>query len=131
MTKGVYAGPDIMSMMMVYAGPAQMQNGGSTQSFAQFMLAYAGPQPNGQTIGNTMEMMRQGGIRPQPREGTYCFCPECGKLATLNFCPDCGTPLKDQPRYRDCPDCGTRLDAGSKFCHECGKLHNTGENMMA
>ena len=130
MMKGVYAGPHDMSMMMVYAGPVQMQNGGRGQDFAQFMSAYAGPQFNGPVPGS-MAMMLQGGINPQPRQGTYCFCPECGAVAKLKFCPECGTPLKDAQRYRDCSGCGARISADAKFCHECGKPTDSEKTMMA
>ena len=113
MMKGVYAGPDAMSMMMVYAGPA----------------------PDGTIQGGMAAKMRQGGINPQPtpqpREETYCFCPTCGAMCTLIYCPECGTMLKDVQRYRDCSGCGARINADAKFCHECGKPAGSGNTMMA
>ena len=131
MMKGVYAGPDAMSMMMVYAGPVQMQNRGGGLDFAQFMSAYAGPAPDGTIQGSMAAMMRQGGINPQPREETYCFCPTCGAMCTLIYCPECGTTLKDVQRYKDCSGCGARINADAKFCHECGKPAGSGKTMMA
>lgn len=45
-------------------------------------------------------------------------CTKCGKPlnAGAKFCPECGTPV-----HFYCPECGTTLAAGSKFCPECGK----------
>ena len=135
MMKGVYAGPDAMSMMMVYAGPVQMQNRGGGLDFAQFMSAYAGPAPDGTIQGSMAAMMRQGGInpqpKPQPRKETYCFCPACGALCTLIYCPECGTLLKDVQRYKDCRGCGARLVAAAKFCSECGSAQPSDDMMKA
>ena len=110
-----YAGPDmrqqpVMMMQGVYAGPSILYN----------MM-----QDNGPEIGSAI----QAGMI---LAGLYCFCPGCGEKAKAEkFCRQCGTPLKEVKMYRDCPDCGTRLDAGDKFCGNCGKKLDPQETLMA
>ena len=134
---------DANSMMMAYAGPAQMnQNLLKAVDSNLMFTAYAGPQmPN---LANQMWMQGvyagpQGAFSPMMKapddkketacEGIYCFCPTCGTkfMVGTKFCSECGMVLKDVQRYRDCPDCGTRLYAEEKFCRECGKKQDTEE----
>ena len=141
---------DENSMLMAYAGPAQMNQNLLKKALAVnsnlMFTAYAGPQmPN---LANQMWMQGvyagpQGAFSPMMKapddkketacEGIYCFCPTCGTkfMVGTKFCSECGMVLKDVQRYRDCPDCGTRLYAEEKFCRECGKKQDTQETGQA
>ena len=45
-------------------------------------------------------------------------CPHCGaKAGPGKFCQECGKPLRPAT---ECAKCGAKLDAGAKFCGECG-----------
>jgi hypothetical protein len=45
-------------------------------------------------------------------------CPHCGAHAQgSKFCPECGKPLQSKS---ECPSCYAHLEAGVKFCGECG-----------
>lgn len=45
-------------------------------------------------------------------------CPHCGAHAQgSKFCPECGKPLQSKT---ECPSCHAHLEAGAKFCGECG-----------
>lgn len=45
-------------------------------------------------------------------------CPHCGaKVSGGKFCPECGKPLAAE---KFCTNCGARMDAGARFCGECG-----------
>ena len=49
------------------------------------------------------------------------YCSECGNEieAGFKFCPECGK--KNIVRPTSCPDCGAKLKEKFKFCPECGK----------
>jgi predicted amidophosphoribosyltransferase len=50
-------------------------------------------------------------------ETKQTICPECGKPAGEGkFCVNCGASLS----LVKCPKCGAKLQAGTKFCGECG-----------
>ena len=50
-------------------------------------------------------------------ESKQTMCPQCGKPASAGkFCNHCGAPMS----MTACPKCGSKLQAGSKFCPECG-----------
>ena len=55
--------------------------------------------------------------KPQPIDDEW-VC-SCGKKNTGKFCSECG-----KPRNLKCPNCGKELDAGAKFCPECGTRIN-------
>ncbi len=45
-------------------------------------------------------------------------CPHCGaKVGSGKFCPECGKPLTAE---KLCKKCGAKMEAGAKFCGECG-----------
>ena len=45
-------------------------------------------------------------------------CPHCGaKVGSGKFCPECGKPLAAE---KLCKKCGAKMEAGAKFCGECG-----------
>lgn len=46
-------------------------------------------------------------------------CPSCHYKvnAGVKFCPNCGTKI---PTLRFCPNCGKPINPDSKFCQECG-----------
>jgi ribosomal protein L32 len=45
-------------------------------------------------------------------------CPHCGaKVSSGKFCPECGKPLATE---KLCTNCGAKIDAGARFCGECG-----------
>jgi len=50
-------------------------------------------------------------------------CPKCGTLvdAGTKFCPQCGAPLTEPAAPTNCPKCGAKLPAGAKFCPACGE----------
>ncbi len=49
------------------------------------------------------------------------ICTKCNKKWPKGkFCEDCGGPLKDEVQELLCPSCKTKLNAGAKFCPECG-----------
>lgn len=50
-------------------------------------------------------------------ETKQTICPECGKPAGEGkFCVNCGASIS----LVKCPKCGAKLQAGVKFCGECG-----------
>jgi hypothetical protein len=50
-------------------------------------------------------------------EQRQTMCPQCGKPAGEGkFCNNCGAPLT----LTKCPQCGASLNAGARFCGECG-----------
>jgi hypothetical protein len=50
-------------------------------------------------------------------ESKQTICPGCGRPAGEGkFCVNCGTSLT----LVKCPKCGAKLQAGTKFCGECG-----------
>ena len=68
--------PNQPPMMMVYAGPQQMSNGGFMNMFQQQMQ----PQKR----------------EPEPGRAVVGYCHDCGTplYARSKFCPECGTQLK-------------------------------------
>jgi hypothetical protein len=44
-------------------------------------------------------------------------CPNCRTESEGRFCPSCGTPLAGS----QCPSCKAPLQAGARFCTQCGK----------
>lgn len=44
-------------------------------------------------------------------------CPTCGAENAGNFCANCGTK---KPTASFCPECGTKVEAGQRFCSNCG-----------
>ena len=46
-------------------------------------------------------------------------CPNCGQPveAGMKFCGECGTPI---PQVKKCPQCGMELPPAAKFCFGCG-----------
>ena len=57
-------------------------------------------------------------VAPQPT-GAFA-CPDCGTQlqAGAKFCFNCGKKIEPA---NVCPDCGTALPAGAKFCFNCGR----------
>jgi hypothetical protein len=55
--------------------------------------------------------------------GAVCPNPGCGYQYTgsLKFCPQCGTPLGGALKPANCTKCGSPLQAGTKFCSDCGE----------
>jgi predicted amidophosphoribosyltransferase len=50
-------------------------------------------------------------------EQRQTMCPQCGKPAGEGkFCNNCGAPLS----LTKCPRCGAAINAGARFCGECG-----------
>jgi predicted amidophosphoribosyltransferase len=50
-------------------------------------------------------------------EQRQTLCPKCGKPAGEGkFCNNCGAPLA----LTKCPQCGVSINAGARFCGECG-----------
>ncbi len=50
-------------------------------------------------------------------ESKQTLCPQCNKPASAGkFCNHCGAVLT----LPECPKCGAKVQAGSKFCPECG-----------
>ena len=45
------------------------------------------------------------------------FCPKCGARTNGKFCSECGTTLAPKAK---CPKCSAEVQAGAKFCPECG-----------
>ncbi|HET9064189.1 MAG TPA: hypothetical protein VFN22_00010 [Gemmatimonadales bacterium] len=43
-------------------------------------------------------------------------CPHCGQMANGDFCSHCGAPQGETT----CRGCGARLEAGVRFCRDCG-----------
>lgn len=49
------------------------------------------------------------------------ICTKCNKKWPKGkFCEDCGGQLKDEVQELLCPSCKTKLNAGARFCPECG-----------
>lgn len=50
-------------------------------------------------------------------ERKQTVCPECGKpVSEGKFCSNCGANLS----LSACPECGAEIQAGARFCSECG-----------
>lgn len=84
----------------------------------------------GGVFGAGMTEVARGVMTPgqQPQGQPATAAPAGGGFA----CPDCGTQLQAGARFcfncgkkmepaNVCPDCGTELPAGAKFCFSCGK----------
>lgn len=99
---------DLSRFEAVYAGPQYYQN--------QFMMAYAGPQQMNRGGSNPIGMMATMGPPPQPEKRK---CDKCGAEMpkTAKFCGICGNKLAAV-----CPGCGAFNPPNSKFCTECGAL---------
>ena len=50
-------------------------------------------------------------------------CPRCGAVvdAGTKFCPQCGANLAEPVAPTNCPKCNAKLPAGAKFCPACGE----------
>jgi RNA polymerase subunit RPABC4/transcription elongation factor Spt4 len=50
-------------------------------------------------------------------------CPKCGALvdAGTKFCPQCGAGLTPPAALTNCPKCNAKLPPGAKFCPACGE----------
>lgn len=59
-----------------------------------------------------------GGGGGAPAPGSI-FCSNCGQPGTGKFCGNCGTALAAAAK-KACAKCSNELNAGTKFCAECG-----------
>jgi hypothetical protein len=50
------------------------------------------------------------------KDAAATHCSRCGDAASGRFCSGCGAPLHEA----DCAGCGKTLEAGARFCNECG-----------
>ena len=113
---------------------AAAQNEGTSSGFMGAGMGLGMGAGIGGAIGAGMTQMANGVMNPgqQPQgqnapaaTGGSFACPDCGTQlqAGAKFCFNCGKKM-DPPNA--CPDCGTALPAGAKFCFNCGKrLSNT------
>ena len=54
----------------------------------------------------------------QFKQAIVASCPHCGaNVSGGKFCPECGKPLAAE---KFCKNCGAKMDAGARFCAECG-----------
>ncbi len=90
------------------------ENGAMMGFMGMGMAANAGANLNTQQL----YAMAQAQKEQEPKDGWKC---SCGAVNTGNFCSNCGSK---KPDGGFCSNCGTKVEAGAKFCHECGNKLN-------
>lgn len=90
------------------------ENGAMMGFMGMGMAANAGANLNTQQL----YAMAQAQKEQDPKDGWKC---SCGAVNTGNFCSNCGSK---KPDGGFCSNCGTKVEAGAKFCHECGNKLN-------
>ncbi len=90
------------------------ENGAMMGFMGMGMAANAGANLNTQQL----YAMAQAQKEQDPKDGWKC---SCGAVNTGNFCSNCGSKKTDGGF---CSNCGTKVEAGAKFCHECGNKLN-------
>ena len=90
------------------------ENGAMMGFMGMGMAANAGANLNTQQL----YAMAQAQKEQEPKDGWKC---SCGAVNTGNFCSNCG---RKKPDGGFCSNCGTKVEAGAKFCHECGNKLN-------
>ncbi len=90
------------------------ENGAMMGFMGMGMAANAGANLNTQQL----YAMAQAQKEQEPKDGWKC---SCGAVNTGNFCSNCGSKKTDGGF---CSNCGTKVEAGAKFCHECGNKLN-------
>ncbi len=73
----------------------------------------------GAAVGQQMGHTAQA-MQQQPQQTNTIVCSECqGQInAGAKFCPNCGKPVVPQKKF--CIECGTELTPTAKFCSSCG-----------
>lgn len=90
------------------------ENGAMMGFMGMGMAANAGANLNTQQL----YAMAQAQKEQDPKDGWKC---SCGAVNTGNFCSNCGSK---KPDGGFCSNCGAKVEAGAKFCHECGNKLN-------
>ncbi|MGM9992523.1 MAG: SPFH domain-containing protein [Candidatus Bruticola sp.] len=75
-----------------------------------------------QIMQQAMQSGMQGGMQANPaQQAPSVPCPNCHTPVNAGgkFCPNCGTKMLP-PGTIPCPSCQAPVPAGSKFCPECG-----------
>ncbi len=90
------------------------ENGAMMGFMGMGMAANAGANLNTQQL----YAMAQAQKEQEPKDGWKC---SCGAVNTGNFCSNCGSK---KPDGGFCSNCGAKVEAGAKFCHECGNKLN-------
>lgn len=90
------------------------ENGAMMGFMGMGMAANAGANLNTQQL----YAMAQAQKEQESKDGWKC---SCGAVNTGNFCSNCGSK---KPDGGFCSNCGTKVEAGAKFCHECGNKLN-------